>query len=107
VAAQANEDAGEDVLPLVAKDQTDLALNVETAFATSGKPQMYIGKKLWRYEIQGEGKYWQWRKGSGKKRESKYGGTFETLPDVKRKEAYSANKKSKSRPKASRATNRA
>ena len=30
----------------------------------------------WRIEVTRRGKYWQWRKGRGKNRQSRYGGKF-------------------------------
>jgi len=42
-------------------------------------------------EVCGGGAYYQWRKGRGKNRVSKYGGTFHNLPD-ERKEAYQKNR---------------
>lgn len=40
-----------------------------------------------RIEILGRGKYWQWRWGRNKG-QSRYGGTFDTLPDEARKRKY-------------------
>jgi hypothetical protein len=40
-----------------------------------------------RIEILGRGKYWQWRWGRIKG-QSRYGGTFDTLPDEARKRKY-------------------
>ena len=45
----------------------------------------------WRIEVLKRGKYWSWRKGSHKKRVSRYGGKFETLNN-ERKEQYQINK---------------
>ncbi len=45
----------------------------------------------WRREIKERGKYWQWRKGSGDYRPSRYGGTFDQLDD-ERKAQYAVNK---------------
>lgn len=45
----------------------------------------------WRTEVKGNGQYWQWRKGSGSNRSSRYGGTFDQLSD-ERKAAYEAHK---------------
>lgn len=43
----------------------------------------------WRIEVTARGRYWQWRRGRGKARESRYGGRFASLPD-QRKEQYKA-----------------
>jgi hypothetical protein len=50
----------------------------------------------WRIEVTGSGKYWQWRRGSGKKRESRYGGKFDEL-GIERKKQYAKNRKSHAR----------
>jgi hypothetical protein len=46
----------------------------------------------WRREVKDRGKYWQWRKGSGDYRPSRYGGVFELL-DEERKAQYERNKR--------------
>ncbi|WP_152976753.1 hypothetical protein [Herpetosiphon geysericola] len=46
----------------------------------------------WRTEVKENGQYWQWRKGSGSNRTSRYGGTFDQL-STERKAAYEANKR--------------
>lgn len=43
-------------------------------------------------EVCGNGTYYQWRKGRGKQRISKYGGAFEKLTD-ERKAEYQTNRK--------------
>ncbi len=45
----------------------------------------------WRREVKERGKYWQWRKGSGDYRPSRYGGTFDRL-DEERQAQYEHNK---------------
>lgn len=46
----------------------------------------------WRREVKERGKYWQWRKGSGEYRPSRYGGTFGQL-DEERQAQYGINKR--------------
>jgi hypothetical protein len=45
----------------------------------------------WRIEVTRRGKYWQWRKGRDKDRQSRYGGKFELLSN-ERKAEYHDNK---------------
>jgi len=45
----------------------------------------------WRREVLKRGRYWQWRRGSHKNREAHYGGTYDTLPNERKKE-YEQNK---------------
>jgi hypothetical protein len=83
--------------------------SVDLALATSGTEEITrlpVGGPGWRYEVTGAGRYWQWRRGSGRERQSIYGGAFETLPE-ERREAYHGNRKSKARTKTSQQTDRA
>lgn len=48
-------------------------------------------KRTWRREVVSNGRYWIWRKGSGKRREYKFGGKFDTLPQ-ERQTAYYVNR---------------
>jgi hypothetical protein len=57
----------------------------------------------WRDEVTKQGQYWQWRKGSGAGRQSRYGGKFDEL-DAKRKKQYAKNRRTKARPKKSAGT---
>ena len=50
----------------------------------------------WRTEITRRGKYWQWRRGSGRSRQSRYGGKTELLPPERMKQ-YAINKTKKAR----------
>jgi len=50
----------------------------------------------WRIEVTRNGKYWQWRRGSGRNRESRYGGKFSML-DPSRQAAYYENRKTHAR----------
>lgn len=58
----------------------------------SALPTMPAMQSGWRTEITHRGGYWQWRLGSGRQRQSRYGGKFSILP-AERKKAYEANKK--------------
>lgn len=42
-------------------------------------------------EVQGRGKYWQWRKGRAESRQCRYGGKFETLSEDRQNE-YKENR---------------
>lgn len=44
----------------------------------------------WRVEVLAQGRYYQWRKGRGKGRQTLYGGKFELLPKL-RKDEYAKN----------------
>jgi hypothetical protein len=50
----------------------------------------------WRIEVTHAGKRYQWRKGSGKERQSRKGGRFNTL-EIERQAVYEKNRQSKSR----------
>jgi len=58
----------------------------------SALPTMPATQSVWRTGVTHRGGYWQWRLGSGRRRQSRYGGKFSMLP-VERKEAYETNKK--------------
>lgn len=51
---------------------------------------------MWRIEVTGLGRYWQWRKGRGQARISRYGGKFDLLSDERKRE-YHANKRKQTR----------
>lgn len=50
----------------------------------------------WRIEVTGQGRYWQWRRGRGTNRKSRYGGKFEQLSQD-RQAAYHQNRRTKAR----------
>jgi hypothetical protein len=60
-------------------------------------PVMLALQSGWRTEVTRRGGYWQWRVGSGRKRRSRYGGKFVTLPRERQK-AYETNKQKRSNP---------
>jgi hypothetical protein len=64
-------------------------LRVASKIATTGNARNFASTG-WRIEVTGGGKYWQWRRGSGKNRQSRYGGKFRDLSEA-RKEAYRKN----------------
>ncbi len=45
----------------------------------------------WRTEVKARGKFWNWRKGSRKARQFRYGGKFDELPPMRQAE-YEVNK---------------
>lgn len=49
------------------------------------------GTREWRIEVTRRGKYWLWRRGRAKNRQSRYGGKFELL-SPERQAAYEQNK---------------
>jgi hypothetical protein len=49
-----------------------------------------LGEAGWRIEVFRRGRYWMWRRGHGKERESRYGGRFALLPP-ERQAAYFEN----------------
>ena len=53
----------------------------------------------WRVEVNFRGRFYNFRRGSGKERRGRYGGKFGELPE-ERKAAYERNKKSKARVKS-------
>lgn len=57
----------------------------------------------WRIEVTRRGKFWQWRKGRGRDRQSRYGGKFELLSD-ERKAAYHDNKRRQAQRRKAQAT---
>lgn len=64
-------------LSLVGSDDDD-----DTGFETLNT------RRTWRYEVVQKGKYWIWRKGSGKKRDYRFGGKFKDLPKERRDQYY-------------------
>ncbi len=46
----------------------------------------------WRIEVTQRGQFWNWRRGSGKGREAKYGGKFRILSE-ERKAQYEQRKR--------------
>jgi len=62
----------------------------------NGNSEKTLAKLGWRIEVTGNGKYWQWRKGSKNNRVSAYGGRFYAL-DGNRQEEYWQNRKSYAR----------
>ena len=54
-----------------------------------------------RFEVNGRGAAWGFRRGSGEAREGYYGGVIETLPDWRRNE-YERNKQRRATAKARR-----
>lgn len=63
----------------------------ETAGSVAGDTgDTEIAETEWRYEVSHRGRYWGWRKGSGKNRVYRNGGRWETMPE-KAQEAYHAH----------------
>lgn len=87
-----DEIAGNDDLLLAIQDLPATALPA----TQQDLPAMAQG---WRTEMTHGGRYWQWRRGSGFNRESRYGGKAEDLwaswPE--RKQSYERNKRTKAR----------
>ena len=54
------------------------------------------GVRAWRIEVTGQGRYWQWRRGRGADRVSRYGGKFNLLSE-ERKGQYHEHIKRKAR----------
>jgi hypothetical protein len=77
--------------------QPELAKAVSQALAIKlPNAQPKLARSGWRIEVTGNGRYWQWRKGSGKNRESAYGGRFDNLSE-ERKAKYHENIKTYAR----------
>ena len=70
-------------------------LRIASKIATTGTAKN-LASTGWRIEVTGGGKYWQWRRGSGKRRESRYGGKFREL-SPERQAAYRQNVKRRRR----------
>lgn len=69
--------------------QNDEALAAGILARLAEVPETEIAETGWRREVSHRGRYWHWRRGSGKQRISRTGGRFETMPE-EAQEAYYA-----------------
>lgn len=68
-------------------------------------PPLPASGGTWRTEVKRRGKFWQWRRGRGDQRVSRYGGKFDLLSPERQAE-YERNKRAQAK-RRKRATTRA
>jgi len=77
--------------PVFVVGQENIVAGSQTASPEQSARQVARVRAQWRVEVTENGRYWTWRRGSGKKRDYMYGGKFETLDELRRVE-YGVNR---------------